>query len=82
MQLRFTVGGKKRFLTVQTKAQDQYYILQLSILRFEWGYKLIWPFEEKMNTAKECFTQDGEMTSCLIIICLKRNIIRTPLEGQ
>lgn len=56
MQLRFTVGGKKRFLTVQTKAQEQYYILQLSILRFEWGYKLIWPFEEKMNTAKECFT--------------------------
>lgn len=26
MQLRFTVGGKKRFLTVQTKAQEQYYI--------------------------------------------------------
>lgn len=40
MQLRFTVGGKKRFLTVQTKAQEQYYILQLSILRFEWGYKI------------------------------------------
>lgn len=35
MQLRFTVGGKKRFLTVQTTAQEQYYILQLSILRFE-----------------------------------------------
>ena len=82
MQLRFTVGGKKRFLTVQTKAQEQYYILQLSILRFEWGYKLIWSFEEKMNTAKECFTQDGEMTSCLIIICLKRNSIQTSLEGQ
>ena len=37
MQLRFTVDGKKRFLTVQTTAQEQYYILQLSILRFEWG---------------------------------------------
>lgn len=41
MQLRFTVGGKKRFLTVQTWAQEQYYILQLSILCFERRYKLI-----------------------------------------
>ena len=41
MQLRFTVGGKKRFLTVQTRAQEQYYILQLSTLCFERRYKLI-----------------------------------------